>query len=398
VPERIRKALVLPGAGARGAYQVGVLKAVAGLLPERAPNPFSVICGTSAGAINAAVLAGRAAHFEHAVKDMEEVWGNFAAAQVYRSDDWTMLKTSLHWLAAAVFGGLGVRNPASLLDNAPLRDLLAQNVRFDGIGRAIEQGHLDAVAVTASAYATARSVTFFEGRPELASWTRIRRIGRATRLTIDHLMASAAVPFVFPPVRIGGEFYCDGSMRHRAPLSPAIHLGADRMLVVGVRDERSDAEPPTSSTPAQPTFAHLGGYMLDTLFMDGLYTDLERLSRTNRILEQLGDRKLSGTLAALRPLHTLVIVPRQDLRSVAAQFVRELPPGVRILLRGLGASSNSGLQLVSYLLFESGFTRALIDMGYRDAMEMEDELRAFLFDQPMATLYAPAHLKLALDR
>jgi NTE family protein len=170
------------------------------------------------------------------------------------------------------------------------------------------------------------------------------------------------------------------------------------MLIVGVRDERPDAEPPPGYAPETPTFAHLGGYMLDTLFMDGLYTDLERLSRTNRILEQLGDRKLSGTLAALRPLHTIVIVPRQDLRSVAAEHVRELPRGVRILLRGLGASSNSGMQLVSYLLFESGFTRALIDMGYRDAMEMEDELRAFLFDQPIATLYAPAHLKLELDR
>jgi NTE family protein len=398
VPDPTRKALILPGAGARGAYQVGVLKALAGLLPERAPNPFSVICGTSAGAINAAVLAGRAANFERAVADMEEVWGNFSANQVYRSDNWTMVKTSLHWLAAAMLGGLGVRNPSSLLDNAPLRDLLAQNVRFDGIRRAIDQGHLDAVAVTASAYATSRSVTFFEGRPELASWTRIRRIGRATRLTIDHLMASAAVPFVFPPVQIGGEFYGDGSMRHRAPLSPAIHLGADRMLIVGVRDERPDAEPPAGATPAPPTFAHLGGYMLDTLFMDGLYTDLERLSRTNRILEQLGDRTLTGNLAALRPLHTLVIVPRQDLRSVAAQYVSELPRGVRLLLRGLGAGARSGMQLVSYLLFESGFTRALIDMGYRDAMEMEDELRAFVFDEPMATLYAPAHLKLALDR
>jgi NTE family protein len=398
VPEPTRKALVLPGAGARGAYQVGVLKALARLLPERAPNPFSVICGTSAGAINAAVLAGRAANFERAVADMEQVWGNFSASQVYRADDWTMLKTSLHWLAAAMLGGLGVRNPASLLDNTPLRDLLAQNVRFDGIRRAIEQGHLDAVAVTASAYATARSVTFFEGRPELASWTRIRRIGRATKLTVDHLMASAAVPFVFPPVQIGGEFYGDGSMRHRAPLSPAIHLGADRMLIVGVRDERPDAEPPAGATPEPPSFAHLGGYMLDTLFMDGLYTDLERLSRTNRILEQLGDRKLTGNLAALRPLHTLVIVPHQDLRSVAAQYVNELPRGVRLLLRGLGAGARSGMQLVSYLLFESGFTRALIDMGYRDAMEMEDELRAFIFDEPMATLYAPAHLKLALDR
>jgi NTE family protein len=389
---------VLPGAGARGAYQVGVLKALASILPERAPNPFSVICGSSAGAINAAVLAGRAANFERAVADMEHVWGNFSVDQVYRSDDWTMVKTSLHWLAAAVFGGLGVRNPASLLDNTPLRELLEENVRFDGIRRAIDQGHLDAVAVTASAYATARSVTFFEGRPELASWTRIRRIGRATRLTVDHLLASAAVPFVFPPVQIGGEFYGDGSMRHRAPLSPAIHLGADRMLVVGVRDERPDAEPPPGAMPEPPTFAHLGGYMLDTLFMDGLYTDLERLSRTNRILEQLGDRKLTGTLAALRPLHTLVIVPRQDLRSVAAQYVNELPRGVRLLLRGLGAGARSGMQLVSYLLFESGFTRALIDMGYRDAMEMEDELRAFVFDEPMATLYAPSHLKLALDR
>ncbi len=398
MPEGIRKALVLPGAGARGAYQIGVLKAIAGLLPERAPNPFSVICGTSAGAINAAVLAGRAANFERAVADMEHVWANFTASQVYRADDWTMLKTSLHWLAAMTFGGLRMRNPKSLLDNAPLRELLSQNVRFDGIRRSIEQGHLDAVAITASAYSTARSVTFFEGRPELRSWTRVRRIGRATRLTVDHLMASSAVPFVFPPVQIGGEFYGDGSMRHRAPLSPAIHLGADRMLVVGVRDERPDAEPPVGAKPEPPTFAHLGGYMLDTLFMDGLYTDLERLSRTNRILEQLKDRKLSGTLAELRPLHTLVIMPRQDLRSVAAEFAHELPRGVRLLLHGLGASSNSGLQLVSYLLFESGFTCALIDMGYRDAMEMEDELRAFIFDEPMATLYAPAHLKLELDR
>ena len=170
------------------------------------------------------------------------------------------------------------------------------------------------------------------------------------------------------------------------------------MLIVGVRDERPDAEPPVGATPDPPTFAHMGGYMLDTLFMDGLYTDLERLSRTNRILEQIGERKLSGLLATLRPLHTLVIVPHQDLRSVAAEFVHELPRGVRVLLRGLGARSNSGLQLVSYLLFESGFTRSLIDMGYRDAMAMEDELRSFIFDQPIATLYAPAHLKLDLDR
>jgi NTE family protein len=398
VPEKQRKALVLPGAGARGAYQVGVLKAVASLLPKDAPNPFSVISGTSAGAINAAVLAGRAANFERAVADMEQVWGNFKTSEVYKTDNWTMLKSSLHWLGALVFGGLGVANPRSLLDNAPLRDVLARDVHFDGIAAAIEQGHLDAVAITASGYTAARSVTFFQGRPELKPWARVRRIGRPTRLDIDHLMASAAVPFVFAPVKIGGEYYGDGSMRHRAPLSSAVHLGANRLLVIGVRDERPDPEPPAGETPAAPTFAHLGGYMLDTLFMDGLYTDLERLARINRILEQLGPHKLTGSLGELRPVHSLVIVPKQDIRSVAARYLHELPRGVRLLLRGLGASSQSGMQLVSYLLFESGFTRELIEMGYRDALEMEDALRTFLFDEPMDTLYAPAHLKFALDR
>jgi NTE family protein len=309
-----------------------------------------------------------------------------------------MLKSSLRWLAAIVFGGLGVRNPHSLLDNSPLRELLERNVRFAGIARAIDQGQLDAIAVTASGYTTARSVTFFQGRPEDKPWVRVRRIGRPTRLDVEHLMASAAVPFVFPPVRIGGEYYGDGSMRHRAPLSPALHLGADRLLVIGVRDEQPDPEPAVDVAAVEPTLAHLAGYMLDTLFMDGLYTDLERISRTNRIVEQLGPGRLTGALAELRPIQTLVIVPKEDVRSVAAHYAHELPRPVRLLLRGLGASSQSGLQLVSYLLFESGFTRALIDMGYRDALAMEDALRAFLFDQPMDTLYAPSHLKFALDR
>jgi NTE family protein len=398
VPEGKRKALVLPGAGARGAYQVGVLKAVATFLPPGAPNPFAIISGTSAGAINAAVLAGRGSNFERGVSEMEQVWANFHADQVYRTDGLAMLKSSLHWLAAIVFGGLGVRNPHSLLDNSPLRALLERNVRFAGIERAIEQGQLDAVAVTASGYTTARSVTFFQGRPELKPWARVRRIGRPMRLDIDHLMASSAVPFAFPPVRIGSEYYGDGSMRHRAPLAPALHLGADRMLVIGVRDEQPDPEPPGDGAPAEPTLAHLGGYMLDTLFMDGLYTDLERISHTNRVVEQVGPGGLRGPLAELRRVETLVIVPKEDIRGVAARYAHELPRPVRLLLRGLGASSKSGLQLVSYLLFESGFTRALIDMGYRDALAMEDALRAFLFDQPMDTLYAPSHLKFALDR
>jgi NTE family protein len=398
VPDRIRKALVLPGAGARGAYQVGVLKAVASLLPHNAHNPFAVVAGTSAGAINAAVLASRADHFEHGIAEMEHVWANFDASQVYRTDNLSLLKASLRWFGAIATGGVGLRVPGSLLDNAPLGGLLERDVRFPRIAKAIERGHLDALAVTASAYTSSRSVTFFQGQPAIQPWSRVRRVGRAAMIGIEHLMASAAVPFVFPPVLIGGEYYGDGSMRHGAPLSSAIHLGADRLLVIGVRDEHPDPEPASDREPDAPTFAHLAGYMLDTLFMDGLYSDLERLARINRILEQAGTERLKGTLAALRPLHTLVIVPKDDIRAVAARHAEELPRGVRLLLRGLGASNRTGLQLVSYLLFESGFMRALIDMGYRDALAMEDEIRAFVYDQPIDTLYAPAHLKLALER
>ncbi len=393
-----RKALVLPGAGARGAYQIGVLKAIAEILPKNAASPFAVISGVSAGAINGAVLASRAAHFQRAVSEMERVWANFSVDQVFRTDSWTMLKSSLHWLAAIVLGGLGPRNPVSLLDSTPLKELLASNVRFARIKQAIARGQLDALAVTASAYTSSRSVTFYQSRESVAPWARVRRIGRPTEIRLEHLMASAAVPFIFAPVRIGGEYYGDGSMRHRAPLSSPIHLGADRILVVGVRDEHPDPEPVVDGSIDSPSFAHIAGYMLDTLFLDGLYADLERLTRLNLVLEQLGTENLKPPLATLRPLHTLIIVPKEDLRQVAARHATELPRALRLLLRGVGAMNRDGMQLISYLLFESGFTRELIDMGYRDALAMEEDLRAFLFDQPMETLDAPLHMKLDLEQ
>ena len=380
-----RKALILPGAGARGAYQVGVLKGIATMLPEHVSNPFAIISGTSAGAINAAVLASRAGNFGGAVAEMDRVWSNFKADQVYRTDNWTMLKTSLHWLSAIVLGGLGSRNPRALLDSSPLRHLLIKNIKFSHIERGINRGHLEALAITASAYSSARSVTFFQGLEEMRSWARVRRIGRPATIKMEHLLASAAVPFVFPPIRIGGEFYGDGAMRHRAPLSSAIHLGAERMLVIGVRDEHPDPEPLEGTLAETPTFAHLAGYMLDTLFMDGLYADLEQATRINVIMDQMDGKSLEGPVANLRPLSTLIIVPKKDIREVAERHVEELPRGVRLLLGGLGAINKGGRQLISYLLFESGFTRELIDMGYRDALEMEADLRAFLFDQTMDT-------------
>ena len=381
-----RKALILPGAGARGAYQVGVLKGIATMLPEHAPNPFAVISGTSAGAINAVVLASRAARFDLAVAEMEHVWSNFKAAQVYRTDNWTMLKTSLHWFTAILLGGLGKRNPVSLLDSSPLCELLTENIKFSNIERAIDRGQLEALAITVSAYSSARSVTFFQGLADLKPWAKVRRIGRPAKITMEHILASAAVPFVFSPVQIGDEFYGDGAMRHRAPLSSAIHLGAERMLVIGVRDEHPDPEPQEGTPAEMPSFALLAGYMLDSLFMDGLYADLEQSTRINVIMEQLQGKILEGPVADLRPISTLIIVPKEDIREVAERHVDELPRAVRLLLGGLGALDKGGLQLVSYLLFESGFTRELIEMGFRDALDMEEDLRAFLFDQTMETV------------
>jgi NTE family protein len=397
VAEATRKALVLPGAGARGAYQVGVLKAVADLLPADAPCPFKVLSGTSAGAINAAVLASRAGNFVHAVKDMEQVWAGFEVGQVYRADTLTMLKSSLHWLAAIVFGGLGKRNPISLLDPSPLAALLRRNIRFYRIDRAIRSGLIDSLAVTASAYTSARSVTFYQCHASPPSWSRTRRIGQPTEVRVEHLMASAAVPFIFPAVRIGTEYFGDGSMRHRAPLSAPIHLGAERLLVISVRDEHADPAPAPGSESGPPSLAHLAGYMLDSLFMDGLYSDLERVTRINLLLEQLGTVALKDPIANLREIDSMVVLPSQDIRDIAGKHTNELPLPLRLLLKGIGATSRDGRQLVSYLLFESGFTRELIDLGYRDGLDRRDELKAFLFDEPMQSLEAPSYVRWDLE-
>ncbi len=377
--------LVLPGGGARCAYQVGVLKAIAELLPRRNPNPFPVISGTSAGAINAVVLATRARLFRRAVADLERVWGNFRTEQVFRADSLTMLKTSLHWLAALVLGGLGAANPKSLLDNAPLAALLKRNLRFNAIEDSIENGYLDAVAVTAAGYTSAQSISFYQGRDELEPWTRVRRRGEPATLGLQHLMASIAAPMVFPPVLLGREYYGDGAMRQATPLSPAVRLGAERLLVIGVRNEERDPEPDEGQQVPFPSFGRIAGYMLDALLMDGLSSDLERMTRINLILDQLPGRQIEGEFGTLRFIDALIMMPSQDVREIALRHLHEMPRPVRVLLRGLGALNYGGRQLLSYLLFESGYTRELIQLGYDDGMARQRELLDFMHGVPLDT-------------
>jgi len=389
--DKLRTALVLPGGGARGAFQVGVLKALAELLPRDSGNPFGVISGTSAGAVNSVVLASRAHHFRSAIAELEQVWGHFRCHHVYKTDHLTMLRSSVHWLASIVLGGWLVGTPKSLLDNSPLRELLSRTMHFPRVQDAIEAGHLDALAITAAGYATARSTSFFEARAEQKDWRRTRRLGQRTDLHLDHLMASIAVPMVFPPVRIGNEYFGDGAMRQATPLSPAVHLGADRILVIGIRDEVGGEEP--TEKQALPSFVQIAGYMLDTLFMDGLYSDLERITRINELLDAIPVRDNTMTIPQFRPIDTMLIVPSEDLRVIAHRHRAELPFAIRALLRGVGGNNPGENRLLSFLLFEKAYTRELMNLGYRDAMNVKDELVDFVTGKAVPRLFAPGWIK-----
>ncbi|HKQ30155.1 MAG TPA: patatin-like phospholipase family protein [Burkholderiales bacterium] len=371
--------LVMVGGGARAAYQVGVLKAIAKMLPDRSRNPFQIICGTSAGAINAAALAIYARHFRDAVRKLNFVWKNFHVEQVYRVDPWGLVKTGARWMTAFLLGGLGKQNPQALLDRTPLEQLLAKYMPFEKIQDAIDAGALMAVSVTASGYGSGQSVTFYQGLDTLEPWKRSRRIGAASKITLDHLMASSAIPFLFQAVKINREHFGDGSMRQVAPISPALHLGADKIFAIGVRYNSANGQSLRPEPQGYPSLAQIAGHVLNTIFFDALEGDLERLERINRMVDLIPP---TGTLREhgerLKRVNTFFIGPSRDIEAIATKHIQTLPKGLRMLLRGVGARQRHGANLVSYLLFERAYCRELIALGYADAMARRSEILDFL--------------------
>ncbi|MDY7561164.1 patatin-like phospholipase family protein [Pseudomonas sp. 10B1] len=372
--------LILSGGGARAAYQVGVLAGISELMPAGTPNPFPVIVGTSAGAINAVKLASGAAHFCSAVHQLVDFWQGFRSHQVLRSDWAGVIRQATRFVGHSLLG-VGSQVPVALLNSSPLRELLNARLDLEGIDRAIVAKHLRAVAVTAFGYESGQAVTFYQGKGTIDSWLRHRRIGLPTQLTVDHLLASSAIPLLFAPVKIDQEFFGDGAVRQSAPISPALHLGANRVLVVGVSGNPRGIETNSSiqrvKVGTQPTLAQIGGHMLNSTFIDSLESDIELLERLNMLSHLLPGGQPIRTLG-LAPVEVLVISPSQPIDEIAARHRHELPPALRTFLRGPGATKTSGAGVLSYLLFEAGYCSELIELGRRDALAQSDQLKQFL--------------------
>ena len=378
--------LILSGGGARAAYQVGVLAAIAQLLPAGAANPFPVIVGTSAGAVNAVSLAAGAMDFTAAIERLTAFWQGFRSHQVLRSDWPGVIRQASRFVSHSLLG-IGAKVPVALLNSSPLSELLHARLDLSGINQAIAQKQLHAVAVTAFGYESGQAVTFYQGGRSIDPWLRHRRIGVPTQLSVEHLLASSAIPLLFAPVKIGNEYFGDGAVRQSAPISPALHLGASRVLVVGVSGNPRGVDPDNlqrTYTGQQPSLAQIGGHMLNSTFIDSLESDIELLQRLNQFSHLLPDGTPTRALG-VAPVEVLVIAPSQPIDEIAARHRHELPAALRLFLRGPGATKTSGAGVLSYLLFEAGYCSELIELGRSDALAKREELCRFLgVQEPLA--------------
>lgn len=373
--------LVLTGGGARAAFQVGALRAISDIFYEHKTdkqsenkNPYPIITGTSAGAINATVLAAYARYPRIGVKKLEQVWRNFSVEQIFRSDFRGVMQNTGRWTRAIFSTRYYQKSGLGLFNNEPLKKLLSQVIHYGNIQKSIDSGHLDALSITASGYNSKQSISFFQAKANTKEWQRYHRRGVATRINREHLLASSAIPLIFPAVKINGEFYGDGSVRFLTPLSPAIHLGADKVLVIGLEPERKTTD--NKNIHQYPSIGDIAGHVLDSVFIDSLNSDLERINRINDTIKLIPE-SVRQTASKLRPIETLTISPSQDISELASQYFSELPRLIQFFFKRLGIDDNEGSTVLSYLLFESAYTSTLIELGYQDTIKQKKNIELF---------------------
>ncbi|MCP3021293.1 patatin-like phospholipase family protein [Cupriavidus basilensis] len=378
--------LIMMGGGARAAYQAGVLRGLARIAAQhgrdRGRIPFDIICGTSAGAINGAGMAINAANFRVAADSLAALWSGIHAEDVYRTGIVGVGASGARWLSALAFGWAIRRAPRALFDNAPLGGLLSELFDPERVQASLDAGDLQAFAVTALSYTTGRHVTFYQSHRRIHPWRRSQRLAVEARIGVDHLLASSSIPFLFPalPLELEGhhEWFGDGTMRQMSPLSPAIHLGASRILAIGAASRQRPGWFDTVPAGGYPSLAQVGGQALASIFLDGLSADLERLQHINSLLSRMPE--IANDREGWRPVQVMTISPSEPIESIAATHVQQLPRTVRALLTPLGGTEARGAAFASYLLFEPEFTQALIDLGEKDALAQQHELAAFLYD------------------
>ncbi len=398
--------LILTGGGARAAYQVGVLAAIAQLRRDAGAtqgNPFPVISGTSAGAINAATLACHADDFDAAVDGLLHLWQGLHVENIYRADAFEAVRSGARWLSMLSLGWAIARwtrsRPRSLLDNTPLRELLARYLDMPRLDAMLASGQLRALALTGSSYTSGQHVTFFQTHHHVVPWLREQRMAVQTELTLAHLMASSAIPFVFPAEQLElegiSEWFGDGSMRQSAPISPAVHLGAERVLVIGAGRMKEPEGARHRVSDDHPSLAQIAGHAMSNIFLDAIAADVERLRRINRTLALLPREARMAT--TLRPIELLVIAPSRRLDDIAGEHQASLPPSVRAMFKALGVAGRgkrtSGAALISYLLFEPSFVGELIHLGMSDTLARRAEVQRFFGWPARAPQLDPATLR-----
>ncbi len=380
--------LVMTGGGARGAYQAGVLKRIGELrrLQDRG-SPFPIIGGSSAGAVNGSALAMGSDDFSLATKILARLWSQLRPSDVFRCDLMSQTRNSVTWILDLSFGGIiGGGRAQSLLDAAPLRDFLNRHLRCELIQENIRRGYLYALAISATNYNSGRSYLFIQGKRGHPLWERSRRVTLSTRITVDHICASAAIPLVFKPVKLQigkkAAYFGDGCIRLQQPLSPVIRLGAERILAIGVRCENLEHREEASER-REPSLAQVAGVLFNVMFLDHLATDLEHLDRLNQLLAsgRINPSRMDGD-EEMRPLQTLLLTPSIDLSQLAWQHRNEMPYLIQYFVNSLGRDSASCADLMSYLLFTPRYTSALIEIGYQDASSRIDEIEDLLFCYP----------------